>query len=1024
MPDFRITARQVLSATTGASEDAALRLDAGGITHAPRGIFGKIVQFFTGSDRAGTKKLLSGLSDDFQWRYGGKIGPDALKLARAAHDASGNSTPLTRGQIHTAEVFARALTKNNERHEVADTAMRYAPGALGFAKVAREADVNPNSLSAIQKQHYTELLRYQVGMAAGGPVVNRKAQLDIAIGTLRHVARMDAAEIEASNKWLTDVRDAGIKLARDIAKGGKPELLLFSLDKFLELVMERPNDIGLTRFGEQHGEKDDWVKVALGIAISSAASAMPAQEARDLYKDAMTVGGSGRTLMFITARDREEQAVPIIAEGKPLSRYPAAELSERTHYANRTLLRALGERGGVESAEQDITALERAASRVPLVDDSSSGVRTAMRLVEASIDSESQRNQLGIPANDNNGEAPVVPATPVVRTTDASSASAPPNPSSEPAAIGISLDTPSSHISSSQAPSGSQAASGVANTFQAESARSYEKLDDAGKLFHDGIMGVVRDSLLLDPLQENAFKDRVEQQLANDSKGKKPNDPVAWSHVRAMLISFMDEQFAVMLGQPDLREQSVKGGAKRVKQQIGPHIDMWLSQNADLLRQTYTNSARRTAELTDLSSALRKDKRTPEAERIVVGAINSTGNGGHLLAAREPQLDALEREVQAVQRQIRKMDSDKATNTPAVFILGYSQDRERLVNWSRSLVRQMREIRLAVEIETKGFSRSERELRKLYRDTVMDKLSVLPPNVRQRRWNADAFKRGDFTSYNSNADTILNFVAYFDGLDAGVGIAQGEGHFNERGQIEQALNAFDRGPYPEALEQTPLSNGGKVNRLFWDEATNNTYTIFESNSARQLYDGPGQTGEMTAEARESGARHIAEQLHEFVGNPAQAETISNILHRGVIAPLEKELSKIGISFQDDTVLINDMDTHLTEGEQLKDRLAFTLTKNKKSDSISVSVQYSRPLRRVPLEAGAHVTYAERWLDPKQSYLRLNCNLTIWSNGRVGLTRTPSYSYYLKEAASPPPDQQPKNPPTSSPSLTSTGASPT
>ncbi|CCB66688.1 hypothetical protein [Hyphomicrobium sp. MC1] len=983
MPDLHITARHVMNATVGEAEDAPLRLDAGRITLAPRGIFGMIVHFIakiTNSDHVGTKKLLSGLNDDFRWRYGSEIGPEALKLARAAHDASDDTTPLTRGQLHTAEVFARALTKNNERHEVADTAMRYAPGALGFAKVAREADVNPNSLSAIQKQHYTELLRYQVGMAAGGPVVNRKAQLDIAIGTLRHVARMDAAEIEASNKWLTDVRDAGIKLARDIAEGGKPEQLASSLRKFQELATERPHDIGLLGPEEVHpGEKNEWVGIAVGVAISSAVSALPVQEARDLYKDAMAEKGSGRMVVFATARDMADKAPPLSATGETLRHFPSANASKQLHNTNKALLNALAERGAIETAEREIEVVEQSGKAIRADAVSSAVPRAAQQFIDAlSSASEKRERQPHTPATGNKGKTPISSPSEIAarRSAPAPVASGAAKALREQRSQASEFQASSSgkSITRPRTPLGSNVYKGTSvDKKEAERERSRPQFTAIMAEFYSYTAS-------------EAFSDKLYAKLSLHDRDKQAVT-LAMGRIHTMVTAAFE---SVLIGRP-----SLKGGL--TPDELASMVDSCLSEelrdmamiaieDAAIVSQHVGNVIAEAERYVEAGKPHNAEPLVKAISALNVAALERSG----YLETRLSDRDLLNRDLVDVKAEIKKIDEKKRSKSSQERLQD-AERRRQLAARAESIQIQISEINATVAARGPGQTRVKQWI--FVQPAVMLWAQAQPVSVARQAWKVLEDARAVLGE--GSADLRSLSVS----LRSASGIVEGSDTFGRLKELEGQINIPD-GADADDLRANPLSHGRTVGNSFWRDVTAVNYFIAgdaPGDLPKPLVDFSAVPVQQSTEEKRADVRQAAETFHDFVGDAEFGEKLSRVLHQGVIGPFLAEFGPGGsrpLNFEGRNVVLLGGDDNYNPGVVGDGGGLNIFLKKNRDGSIHVNVAYKGAPTRF---ASDNNQTDVRAFDPAFSLLEISFGADISKSGYLTLNSGSSYKYRLAAA---------------------------
>ncbi|CCB66674.1 hypothetical protein [Hyphomicrobium sp. MC1] len=344
----------LVARSAGLKDNAVLRLESDGdVTTAERGIFGKFLQLFRNTDAPGTRTMERALLHEVRTNFGNAIAEQAFGMVRSGTEASGK--PITAGQVRQLKAYVTQLSQQEQRQTASDAALRCAPAAAAFGKIAAMAGVPPEPLSVHQKQLYMELLQQRLAYAADGPVTDKLRVREKATETLSYVASLDTAAISQHLSALKLARVAAGELVRLLGTrdSGSKELAAAVLRFHITALAsaEAANN------GRSPG--DNEIRNAKLTALRQALNELTPREARERFEQAMSPQGAGRALVCAATanrvfRDAEARVGYVTSE--------TANLAASMWYNSMAALAALGERGGVSSAHAQIGAIRAASS--------------------------------------------------------------------------------------------------------------------------------------------------------------------------------------------------------------------------------------------------------------------------------------------------------------------------------------------------------------------------------------------------------------------------------------------------------------------------------------------------------------------------------------------------------------------------------------------------------------------------------------------------------------------------------------
>ncbi|CCB66700.1 hypothetical protein [Hyphomicrobium sp. MC1] len=343
-----VTLDHLVARSAKLKDNAVLRLGSdGAVTTAERGFFGKFLQLFRNTDAPGTRTMERDLLHDVRARYGNAIAEQAFGMVRSGTAASGK--PITAGQVRQLDAYVTQLSQQEQRQTASDAALRCAPAAAGFGKIAAKAGVPPETLSVHQKEFYMELLQQRLTYDPGGPVTDKPHVRAQAAETLRYVASLDTAAICQKRGALQSTREAAGELVRLLGtrESGSKELAAAVMRFHTTTLVSAVAGSGARVVG------GDEIALARDTALRQALDELTPREARERFEEAMSPLGAGRPMLHAAAINEVFKDNEVYA-GAPDEVYALARsVKNDVVWA----LTRLGERGGIGSAENDLREL-------------------------------------------------------------------------------------------------------------------------------------------------------------------------------------------------------------------------------------------------------------------------------------------------------------------------------------------------------------------------------------------------------------------------------------------------------------------------------------------------------------------------------------------------------------------------------------------------------------------------------------------------------------------------------------------
>ncbi|CCB66675.1 serine/threonine-protein kinase [Hyphomicrobium sp. MC1] len=342
-----VTLDHLVARSAGLKDNAVLRLESDGdVTTAERGIFGKFLQLFRNTDAPGTRTMERDLLHDVRARYGNAIAEQAFGMVRSGTAASGK--PITAGQVRQLDAYVTQLSQQEQRQTASDAALRCAPAAAAFGKIAAKAGVPPETLSVHQKEFYIELLQQRLAYDPGGPVTDKPHVRAQAAETLRYVASLDTAAICQKRGALQSTREAAGELVRLLGtrESGSKELAA-AVMRFHTTTL-----VSAVAANNEQLPSENEISLARETALRQALDELAPREARERFEEAMSPLGTGHATIHADAfKKLFKQA------GAPTGSR-AVNLEQAVRVLVSSTLTLLGERGGVSDAAEKINTLK------------------------------------------------------------------------------------------------------------------------------------------------------------------------------------------------------------------------------------------------------------------------------------------------------------------------------------------------------------------------------------------------------------------------------------------------------------------------------------------------------------------------------------------------------------------------------------------------------------------------------------------------------------------------------------------
>lgn len=918
MPSVPMTLDRLLTTSASLNDSATFRSDgAGDVTTARRGLGGRIVQFFTGSDKSATRTLERDLLNDMRTRFGDEVATRAFRMARPesrnpspfngspAPKSNGSVALLTVGQLRDMDAYAKVLEREQRLDVAAQSAMRYAPEAPAFGKIATEANVPAGTLTANQKALYKDLLQLHVAATMQDPAIEKSitdkaAMRNQAVETLKQVVTLSDDAIRVQRQNLNASQRAGEHLARAFGKANDPVGLTEAL---VRLQVAGSADASVASFGRS-GSGDASAR-GTDMVLARAMAGLSPSEARRLYERAMAPDGAGRALVFAagvhSACVGDASHLDHLKLDRELSHGPAIELLKDMSVK---VLTALAQRGGIEEARGTLDAL--------LLQGEKAGLAMLNSRTPGRISNEAAR-EAGMTRG---GRARDMLA-------------------------------------------GLGKATQVFARHQASQAEAVRQRSAVASQEHRAIMKETRGALSPQKLTETLGR------LGLLPPGEPPSAD-ALSAIRGLVLAQVSRAAEQRINAQGPSGAPVAAGlaagfiedALRTPQ-TGAHVRQMLTWSPDIQRtvahlleasgagdvnQAIAGAEAFSDELSSKSQALQSraddrialaDERKAASEEI--DDLRAAPPPQGAAEAMQEELAALETLEVSLDRQIAtlKAAGDVTVATKQAEIAGNkaaemaeralaaNSGNAEAVQGEEAQVEGRGEAQLAADAAARRSEVRQSALRtaveKLNTAIVGTWTSTLPRNelegllieVEMARQHLSEALASSSTAPASNP-LERPFRTIENAAKASLGVVGGRGDFSGIPEIKAKLNRPDRAP-AEALSNHPLSNGGTVSSQFWNDLDRSDISLkHEDGKSAPLLDAtrlPQLAEDASNKEKVEYFKRVdqekvaaCEELHRFVGDAALAERVTQLVHQGVHAPFldAAQEGKVDIRLPDGT----------------------------------------------------------------------------------------------------------------------------